>query len=327
MWRGCSRGAGLLLLGALLAWAADDPPALIRQAFEAGHYAEAAAALEQASRQNPNDAETFFWLGRCYYEMRNWKEAVSRFERAVRLEPQNSAFHLWLGRAYGRQAEAQHSFWLGMKTRHEFEEAVRLDPRNLPARRDLAEFYSEAPWILGGSQKKARAEVEAIAALDPIQGMLARAELEKNKNLDRALAEYRRVLDAQPTRPEPLFEAAEFFANHDDLDDLQRAIQQAVRLAPTDPRLSFYRGVAGVLAGGPLDEAAQELKAYLARVPDRSDYPSHAEARTWLGLAYEKQGKWAAAAEEYRAALARDPDQGRARAGLKRLEKNRLGDR
>ena len=42
-------------------------------------------------------------------------------------------------------------------------------------RRALAEFYAEAPWIVGGSEDGAKQQVDAIAAMDPVQGHLARA--------------------------------------------------------------------------------------------------------------------------------------------------------
>jgi tetratricopeptide (TPR) repeat protein len=313
----------LVLLLVAAAWAREEPPAAIRAAFDAGRYAEAVATLQRALADQPNRADLHYWLGRCFYELRDWKAAVAELERAVRLNAASADYHHWLGRAYGRQAESSHSFWLAIKSRREFEEAVRLDPRNIQARRDLAEFYSEAPWIVGGSKKKARAEIDAITALDPVEGALAEGEFARhNRDLTRATSEYRRVLEMPAARPDAYFEAAEFFANHGDLEDLQRALEAAARVAPTDPRLSFFRGVADVVAGSNLQEAEVELKAYLARVPDRSDFPSHAEARAWLGLAYEKQGRRLEAAEQYRAALRLDADLDRARQGLQRLEKN-----
>jgi tetratricopeptide (TPR) repeat protein len=312
----------LTLLAAAAGWAGSDPPPAIRAAFDAGQYAEAVSTLQRSLADQPGRPDLHYWLGRCYYELHDWKAAAAALERAVRLDATRSEYHLWLGRAYGRQAESSRSFWLAIKSRREFEEAVRLDPQNVRARRDLAEFYSEAPWIVGGSRKKARAEIDAIAALDPVEGALAEGEFaRRNRDLARATSEYRRAVATAGAHPDAYFEAAEFFAHHGDLEDLRRALEAAARVAPTDPRLSFFRGVAGVVAGSNLQEAEIELKAYLARVPDRSDFPSHAEARAWLGLAYEKQGRRLEAAEQYRAALQLDADLEQARQGLQRLEK------
>ena len=70
-----------------------------------------------------------------------------------------------------------------------------------------------------------------------------------------------------------------------------------------------------------LPEAESYLKAYLATTVNRSDYPSHANARTWLGHVYEQQGRRLEAAEQYRAALEIDPDSSFAKQSLRRLEK------
>ena len=54
---------------------------------------------------------------------------------------------------------------------------------------------------------------------------------------------------------------------------MQAAIQQASQVAPNDPRLIYYRGVAQVIANSNLPDAEKDLKAYLASTPDRSDWP------------------------------------------------------
>jgi tetratricopeptide (TPR) repeat protein len=76
-----------------------------------------------------------------------------------------------------------------------------------------------------------------------------------------------------------------------------------------------------VLSGTDLPRAEQYLKSYLASTPDRSDWPSHAGAREWLGRLYEAEGKRSEAAEQYRAALQLDPGRKEAKARLQKLEK------
>jgi tetratricopeptide (TPR) repeat protein len=76
-----------------------------------------------------------------------------------------------------------------------------------------------------------------------------------------------------------------------------------------------------VLANNNLADAEKDLKAYLASTPERSDWPSHASARDWLGRLYEAQGKRSEAAEQYRAALQLDPDRKETKARLQNLEK------
>ncbi len=291
--------------------------------FDSGDYAAAISTLQSAVSQNSSDADAYFWLARSYFEMHDFDSAIAQGEKAVAIDGKRSVYHQWLGRAYGEKADRDHSFLLARRVKKEFEAAVQLNPSNISARRDLEEYCIEAPWIVGGSKDEALAQVNAIAALDPVQGHLARAVylLEQMKKPDQAEAEYRQVLSAAPGSVAPYLEAADFFIRQNKPSDVRAAIQAAAAVKSNDPRLAYYRGVAGVLADSDLTGAEQELKSYLASTPDRSDWPSHAAARIWLGRLYESQGKRADAAEQYRAALQLNPKLREARAQLEKLEK------
>jgi tetratricopeptide (TPR) repeat protein len=322
----------VLLAAAMLFWIPLAPAALAAQAgsplqnaeqlFQQGHFAQAVEALQTAIGSEPNNAALYYWLGRCYYELRNFDQSADNLEKAVKLDAQKSDYHLWLGRADGRLADEHHSLWLGIRTRKEFELAVQLNPKNLSARRDLAEFYTNAPWIVGGSKKKAQDQIAEINAIDPVQGALAQAEYDKQTgNTAGADAEYQKLLAGDPTHPAEYYEIADFYAGHHNAAEMQKAIDGVMRIAPNDPRLIYYKGVVLVIENQQLSEAESYLKAYLATTVNRSDYPSHADARTWLGHVYEQQGRRLEAAEQYRAALQIDPNSGFAKQSLRRLEK------
>jgi len=289
--------------------------------FRAGSYAETIKALQSAAAQSSSNGEVYYWLGRSYYELRDYDNAASQLARAATLDTRNSDYHLWLGRAYGGQADRQHSFFFARKAKKEFEQAVILNAANIPARRDLEEFCLEAPWIVGGSKDEALQQVNAIAALDPIEGGLARAFYYRqgSKRPDQAENEYQQVLAAKPGRVEPYFEVADYYRSRGNAAEIEAAIQGAAQVNATDARLAFHRGVAGVLANTNLADAERDLKSYLAGTPERSDWPSHASGREWLGRLYEAQGKRAEAAEQYRAALQLEPQRREVRVRLERL--------
>lgn len=316
--------AAFIFLLATCGFAAQggSPLETAHQLFETGHFAEAAETLQGAIRAEPSSADLYYWLGRCYYELRNFDQASAQEEKAVRLNGQISDYHLWLGRSYGHLADSRRSLWLGIKTRKEFAQAVELNPKNIPARRDLSQFYTTAPWIVGGSRKKAQEQIDAISALDPIQGALAQAEYDhQTGDLAAAQAEYQKVLAGPTATILEYYEIADFYAAHDNAAMLQKAVDGVVRIAPSDPRLSYYRGVILTIEGQNLNEAETYLKSYLASTVDRSGYPQHSDARTWLGHVYEKLGRRLEAAEQYRAALEINPDSSFAKQSLKRLEK------
>lgn len=314
----------LVLLAGWQVAAANEPLQTAQRQFEVGKYEEAVTTLQAALAQQPQDPRLYHWLARCFLELGDYDKAIAHGERAVKLEPRNAEYHLWLGRAYGHKADQERSFWLARKVRREFEEAVRLDPANIEARSDLLEFYAEAPGIVGGGKDKARQQAEAIAALDSVEGYLARAAYWLNeKKPEQAEAEYRRVLEAKPPRAGPYLEVADFYQKQLDAARMEAAVEAAAQVNPADPRLLYYRGVLRVLAGNRLSEAEQFLKSYLATVPQRSDRPSHAAAREWLGRLYELLGKREEAAAEYRAALRLDPNRKSAREALRPTEKPR----
>ena len=204
----------------------------------------------------------------------------------------------------------------------EFEDAVQANPSNIQARRDLMEYCVDAPWIVGGSKDEAKAQIQAIEKLDPIEGHLGWAFfLQTEKKTDQAEKEYREVLAAKPKRPEPYFEVASFYFRQNRAADAQAAIDAAAQLSPNDPRLAYYRGVERVVAGTDLQRGEEYLKAYLASTPDRSDWPPHSFARDWLGRLYQAEGKRTEAAEQYRAALQLDPTLKETKDRLEQLEK------
>lgn len=313
----------LVLLAASLA--ANSPVVDASRQFEAGNYQQAVAILQAALQQNEQDAALHYWLARSYYELRDYDHAVASAQRAVELAPGNSEYHLRLGRAYG--AKAEHAGWfsglsLAKKTRQEFEEAVRLDPSNLAAQRDLIEFYYRAPGIVGGGDDKALRQMEALATLDPVEGHVARGDywVDKKKP-EQAEAEFRQVLSARPKRVSPYLEVADFYLSRNDAAQMEEAVEAAARVNSADRRLIYYWAVERVLAGERLLEAEQWLKKYLETVPRRSDLPAHSSAREWLGRLYEREGKCNAAIEQYRKALDLDPRSKTARDAMRRLRR------
>lgn len=296
----------------------------VRQ-FDTGQYRQAVATLRAAVAQNERDAQLHHWLARCYFELGEYDHAIASAERSVELDRSDSRFHQWLGRSYGRKAERSGWFSaisLAKKVRREFEEAVRLNPSNFSAQHDLIEFYFSAPGIVGGGGDKARKQAEALQVLDPGEGHQALGSfwLDKKKP-DRAEAEFRLALAARPKRVDPYLEVADFYQKRGGGLQVEEAVEAAARVDPSDPRLDYYRGAARILAGNRLVEAEQLLKNYLNRVPQRSDFPSHAAAHEWLGRLYEREGRRDAAAEQYRAVLQLDPHSKSAREALRRIQR------
>jgi tetratricopeptide (TPR) repeat protein len=329
----------ILLLGALLVLAVlhlatvfcrGEAPLSpdIQKFYDAGQYRQAAEALEISLKQNPDDSSLNYWLGRSLFEIPDFSKAISSFERAVKIESQNSDYHDWLGRAYGRKAdENSHSNMpaalpLARRAHHEFEIAVQLDARNIKAQRDLIAFIANAPDALGGGEDRALDQIRTLSAVDPTQGMLALGDLYAvQKKFDQADVEYQKVLVSAPDRVDVYFEIADYYRDRGDSEAMEQAVESADRIAPSDNRLHYYRGVALVLAAREPVSAEENLRSYISKVPENSELPSHASAHEWLGKLYEREDKPELAAEQYRAALVLDPQNKASREALKKLQK------
>ncbi len=294
------------------------------ESFDAGDYTTAKKMLQVVLEKNADAAEIHFWLGRCSYELLDFNAASAAFERAIQLKPKTSLYHLWLGRADSERADREHSLSLARKVKKEFQAAVQLDPTNIAARRDLAEYEVDAPWIAGGDKDDARKQIEAIAALDATDGRLARAMYVFHAEKKSAQAEeiYKEVLNLKPPSIQPYFEMARFFQHHGRPADLELALEGAATVDGKDPRLEYFQGVLQFLQKSDLPGAELHLDNYVNHTPPRSNWPSHADAREWLGRILEAEGKRREAMTQYREALRLEPKRKIARERLKELEKS-----
>lgn len=306
----------------------DALPPGIQTLYKAGQYRQAADALQTEVARNPKDAALYFWLGRCLFELRDFSRSISSFEQAVALDPNNSEYHDWLGRACGRKAGESSMFSalsLARRTHHEFAIAVQLDAANIKAQRDLISFMAAAPGSVGGGEDRAVQQIRALSAVDPLEGMLALADLHAvQKKFDQASEEYQKILESAPDRIDAYLEAADCYRDRGDSEHMQTAVQAAARIAPSDSRLSYYRGVARVLEKKDPGVAEKELRSYIETVPDNSELPAHASAYEWLGKLFENEGKSELAAEQYKAGLTLDPQNKALQQALKRLQRRKL---
>lgn len=285
----------------LMANAATAPETLLAQ----GRVDDAINTLENTISITPDDAHAHNLLCRAYFIVDNWDAAAKACEKAVSLQPSNSDFHLWLGRVYGEKASHSNflsAAGLAKKTHNEFETAVRLDPDNLEARADLAEFYVEAPGIVGGGKDKAEEQAIEMAKLDPAQGELVQAWIaEKNKNLVSAENHFSAAVKLSQGKPGAWLNLAQFYRRTGHIDKMQDAIKRAIS---ADGSNRVLMQAAEMLNRSKRDtpQAVELLQQYLSR-PTVEDAPAF-KAHYLLGTIYEQQGNNPAAAQEYRSALA-----------------------
>lgn len=316
----------IVLMASLSASTAARPISVVDSAhelFNEGRYDQARAVLAPEAAKGSNNADLYYWMAKSDFEMRHFDDSISETEHAITLNPNNAEYHRLLGEACGRKA-ARSSWLAGVglakRTRAELERAAELDPRNVPVRRDLVNFYVRAPGLVGGGEQKALDEIQQVFALDPVEGHLARLDYDQErKQWDQADQECKSVLAAKPNRAGPYYEVASYYEHREDGPALQLAVAEGRQNAGDTQRFDYYHGVAAVLTGD-LGHAEASLQRYLG-VPPHSDQPSPTDAHVWLGRLYEKQGNHNAALAQFQEALKDEPNNKAAREAFKHEEK------
>jgi len=287
----------------------------------AGRVDDAIQTLQQQLAHTPDDAASQNLLCRAHFMLDEWDRGIPACERAVALDSTNALYHLWLGRIDGEKADRAgflSAMGLAKKVRTEFEIAVELDPASIAARTDLAEFYLEAPAIIGGGKDKARAQAEAIARMDPASGHWVTGRLaERAKDDSTAEREYRAAIDASHGGARAWLNLAIFFRHTNRLDQMEQALD-TLDSRPLDRPESLMDGASMLLRTGrnyPL--AVRLLRRYLKSPVEAG--PSF-KAHSMLGQILEKQGDRAGAAQEFRAALVLAHTYTPAKEALRRVE-------
>jgi tetratricopeptide (TPR) repeat protein len=285
------------------------------QAGEADRALGLAASLPQ---EGTNDAEAQNLECRVRYTLQEWDTAVTRCGRAVQLEGQNSDYHMWLGRALGEEASRASfltAFSLGKQVRVEFEQAVRLNPRNPAALSDLGSFYQDAPGIMGGGLDKAESVATQLDKVEPPRAHQLRAGIAEQRK-DYGTAE-RELKESIAASAHPAFQwtvLGSFYQRRQRWAEMESAIHNCVTAAAHDRTagVALYDG-AGVLIKSKRDPqlAANMLEDYLAGESKTEEAPAFiayvrlARLKQQLGDAAGAQRAQAAAitlAHEYRPA-------------------------
>jgi tetratricopeptide (TPR) repeat protein len=311
----------LLLLSLFAFSAAATVTDSAKDMLTAGRIDDAIAELNGRLSTAPTDAESANLLCRAYYTLEEWDQAESSCRKAVSLDPNNGSFHLWLGRVYGEKADRVNFLAaanLAGKVRGEFERAVQLNPKDMDARLDLAEFYIAAPGIVGGGEDKARDQAHSLARVNPAREHWIYARIaEKNKDYTAAEREYHEYIDRSHGDAEAWLNLALFLRRQKRYNEMEQAIVKLSHASIFKPDVLVE--AAGMLnrAGRNYPLAIELLNRYLTDGPVEAA-PAF-KAHYLLGQLLEKQGDKPSAAREYRASLSLARNFGNAQQALNRV--------
>lgn len=265
-------------------------------------------------------------------------EAQDHAERGLALLPERSSAHHARARALAAALidAGRERGWTAVlgslgaigDYKGELAAAIALDPSNLDARDEELGVYLFAPWPVG-SAEAARERIEAIAALDPLRGVLWRAQaLAKDDRHAEALA----LVDdhVAALAPDTLGgdELARVCLQRGQLlQVLDRFVDAAAAYAPilAGPRTAAwfqatYEGAKARQRGGfELEVAVGMLDDYIAASPVGEFVPPVSGAWYRKGLCLRDLGRLEPARAALLRALELDPDLERATEALRDL--------
>jgi hypothetical protein len=283
-------------------------------ALQAGEADKALALLQSVPQSNDNTAEAANLECRVRLTLEQWEAAVTRCQQAVQFDDQNSDYHLWLGRAFGEKA-AHASFVtaysLAKRTRAEFEESVRIDPRNADALADLGEFYEQAPGVVGGGMDKAEAIAKRLDSVDPARAHELRAEIaEQQKDYAGAEHEFKLAISTSRHPASHWISLAAFHRRRKQWPEMEAAVRSAQMAAERDKGESAHAGEALYDGASLLSEthrdpalAARMFDDYLSGSAKTEEAPAFV-AHLRLARLRDQLGDPAAASRERAAAQA-----------------------
>lgn len=317
----CTLVAILVVVGA--SCASKKPPVEMGiESYEAEDYAGAKTYFETALTTEPENPQAIYYLGRIALNQGEIDEAVGLLEKAVGLDDANSEYHFRLGVAYAQQIQNVSFFEKGQlapKLKDEFEKAVETDPSNIEARMGLAQYYLNAPPMVGGGKDKAMKQIEAIKELDPRQGHLFMAQVHtRAKEYDAAEKEYKAALALDPMDLDVHYQLGIFYQTKEDYPAAFEAFEGAIAIDDAYMPALYQIGRTAAFSGENIERGVECLNAYLENEPGPG-LPTWANAQWRLGMLYEKMGQTDMARKAYEAALELNPDYKEAKEALEKL--------
>ncbi|HUR41508.1 MAG TPA: tetratricopeptide repeat protein [Verrucomicrobiae bacterium] len=290
--------------------------------FDAGEFAPAAEAARAELGRDPENFEALIVLGRSQLTLDQAADATMTLTMATRAYPRSAEAWYRLGQAVTVQLGESGMFrrmMLSGDIGEAFGRAVELAPDNAEYRWALFEFCRQAPAFVGGGQRKARAQADALARIDPPRGLRAEAALlAQDGKAEAAEEKLKAAIRLSPDESDHRYGLGYFYLRAERWDEADAVFREIVARFPDQQQALFQIGKTAALSHRRLEAGAAALERYLGYKP-RAGEPPLAYAHLRLGQIREQLGDREEAAADYAMASRLDPKLEEARAALAAL--------
>ena len=258
----------------------DYAPAILERAtllLKLGRFPESAAALEPFLEKNPGSPLALYSLGRVKFAQQDFAAADDLYRRATQAWPAFGSAWFGLGetsKRLGRDAEADKDYQLAEAHKDQY-----------PPAGD--ELYSQMIKLATGIENR----------------LMEAKKLMNKREFDQSSQIYKEVLKQYPDNLDCLVNLLYIaqYPHQATPEEVEDLYQKARAASPQLPEVYMYHGTA-LAAQGKFEPAVAELdKAIHLK-------PNNAEAHAWLADVRERQHRPAEAIEQYRIAIAQQPD-------------------
>ena len=306
--------------------------------FQEGHLQKAENQLKTALRIQPNQVDTFFYLGMIYTNQGRLAEAKEALQKALLLNAKDERVLYRLGILYeklGQEDLAQNEYkkalhlkpkaelvWLRLgqlyvktgrfpEAEEQFKKVLEFDPESEGARNNLGALYYQ-------TSRFRQAEVEYLQVIK-IWPRKVRAynnlgvlyyEMKKFKDAENTFG---KVLELDPNYIETINNLGILYLAMNRNNDALRLLQSSKSLDPNRVDTLYYLGIA-YMSKKDWDSAQTEFRIALSLNPD------NAAIYDKLGILFARKEKWEKARKAFKSALKLSPSHQSARTNLKRLE-------
>lgn len=226
---------------------------LCRKGFNfaiSGEYKKALTFYRDATKEDPDDINTWYGLSQCYIGLGQHEEAIDTYQEALRIHSKDSVLHYNLGNYYNRLGKHKEAV-------REYKQALRLDPNSAPIYEKLGLTYSK----LGIYKKAIEAHNNAIR-INP-GNIISHYNLglahEKQGNLRSAIRAYNIAVKLNPEYAQAFNNLGVAYGKLGKHKEELEAFTQVIRIDP-DNAYAHYRMGLAYLALGDKRAALQEYK-------------------------------------------------------------------